>query len=468
MSDEGQTWDEEDVRGKWERAWDVTAEDPRDLSGVGLQGDPNADITWPHLTKTGADHKHVGNVEHLLKHKGWRLRYNEFAARVEVDKGDARFVPLDDITVLQLHAFAGTKGLRPEKSMFVDLLKVLASQTPCHPVREYLAGLKWDGVARLDKWTSTYLGAENNPLSAALGRVMMLGAAHRVLHPGCQYDYMVVLEGPQGALKSSSLRVLGGEWFTDSLKLGSDSKVTIEQTGGAWIVEVAELAGMEKRDVEAVKAQTTMREDKARLAYGHFPSTVPRQWIAVGTTNSSRYLRDQTGNRRFLPIPIGKIDLAALKRDRDRLWAEAYHRAKAGELPMLPDAVLAAAAEAQAARVVVDAVSEQLRELVDGIASGRIEKADIYRALNLADPRSRNPFAGSISLTMEKLGWSEVRIRRPVPGCPGNRPWCFEKMVAGEPPRWVTWDGAKLISEDQYAAKTAATLAEITKGAKNP
>ena len=148
-------------------------------------------------------------------------------------------MPLEDIAILQLRAFAGTKGLRTEKQTFVDHVKVLAHEAECHPVREYLEGLKWDGKPRIDGFMSN-MGADDTPLHREFGRVMFLGAVWRVMAPGCQFDYMVVLEGSQGKLKSSALRALADPWFTDTLKLGSDSKVTIEQTGGVWISEIAE------------------------------------------------------------------------------------------------------------------------------------------------------------------------------------------------------------------------------------
>ena len=401
-------------------------------------------ITWPYVTgkdmKVNA--KHIGNTIKLLEHKGWRVRRNEFACCDEVDRGYG-FVPLDDITVLQLHAYAGTHGFHPEEKMFRNYLKVLASRELCHPVREYLEGLKWDGTPRLDKWTCTYLGAEDTPLHRAFGRVLLLGAVHRVMSPGCQYDYIVVLEGLQDAGKSSAVRVLGDPWFTDALKLGSDGKLTIEQTIGSWIVEAAELAGMEKREVEAIKAQVTCRQDRARLAYGHYTSTIPRQWIVVGTTNDSTYLRDRTGNRRFLPIATSTIDLGGLRRDRDQLWAEAFHYADAGELAMLPRELRAAAAEAQAARVALDAISERLRELLADVASGYLVKEDVWRALDLNEPRSRTPFTRSVKDTMRELGWAQKQL---TPPSTGKRAEVYERVIAGETPEWWQLNGGRFIS----------------------
>lgn len=423
-----------------------------------LDTDAEQEIIWPHRVEVKgkdprADHPHFGNVVKLIEHTDRRLRYNTFAARIEINKGSG-FVPLDDITVKQLRSYAGTKGLRTEKQLFIDHLAVLANKNQCHPVREYLTGLKWDGKPRLDRWAITYLGAEDTPLHRAFGRVMLLGAVHRVMRPGCQFDYMVVLEGPQGKLKSSALRALGEPWFTDSLRLGSDCKVTIEQTAGYWFAEVAELAGMGTREIDAVKTQITTREDRARAAYGYFASTIPRQFIMVGTTNESEYLKDRTGNRRFLPIRVGEIDLDALRRDRDQLFAEAFHGANGGELPILPEDVLAAAAEAQAARVVADAVTERLREIMADVPGGRIEKEDIWKALNLADVSKRTlPLARSITATMKELGWAPTQQwRQAEAGKPRRRRECYEKVVSGRPLEWLDyWDGEFLTKAEKDA-----------------
>jgi hypothetical protein len=130
---------------------------------------------------------------------------------------------------------------------------------------------------------------------------------------------------PQGLDKSSALAVLAGngEWFTDSLPLGADDKKVIETLKGRWIVEAAELQGLRKGDVEHLKAFLSRRIDRGRPAYGRLPIEAPRQCVIIGTTNSERYLRDSTGNRRFWPVRVARFDLDALRRDHDQIWAEA-------------------------------------------------------------------------------------------------------------------------------------------------
>lgn len=338
-------------------------------------------------------------------------------------------------------------GLRCGVDDLTRNIDVLANARQHHPVRDYLKALKWDGVPRLDGWLATYAGAEDLPLYREFGRVMIIGAVLRVLYPGCKFDYMLVLEGPQGVLKSTLFRVLGREWFADSLKLGTDPKETIEQTRGVWIAECAELSGMGSREVEAVKAQVTTPVDRARMAYGRYTETVKRQFVMVGTTNDAQYLRDRTGNRRFLPVRVGKINIEALTQDVDQLWAEAYHRATVGqEKAILNQAVIPAAIAAQAARVVADPFRDRLSELLDGF-HGRVTKEDIWRAVGHDTARTRTQAeANRLTATMKELGWTPKQARRN-----GPRVEAYEKAAVSSPEMpWVVLMGGKFTQEGDW------------------
>ena len=143
-----------------------------------------------------------------------------------------------------------------------------------------------------------------------------------------------------------------------------------------------------------MKHQLSCQDDRARMAWGRFPSRVPRQFVMFGSTNNERYLKDPTGNRRFCPVRVGKIDLEALKRDRDQLWAEAFTRAQRGESAGIPEELWAAAAEAQQARMVVSPFEERATELV-GDASGYIAKEDLWVALGRPDSKSATAQPGA-------------------------------------------------------------------------
>ncbi len=216
-----------------------------------------------------------------------------------------------------------------------------------HPVRDYLQGLVWDGTPRLETWTLAYLGAEDTPLNRAFGSLWMISGIARIMRPGAKVDHMLILEGPQGTKKSTALKVLAGEeWFTDEIaEIGS--KDAAQQMRGIWIIEIAELDAIGRAEVSRIKAFLTRTVDRYRPPYERYVVEVPRQCVFAGSVNPDTYLRDETGNRRFWPVRCGRIDLDALRRDRDQLWAEAAARYRAGAIWWLDDPALVAAADVE-------------------------------------------------------------------------------------------------------------------------
>ena len=256
-----------------------------------------------------------------------------------------------------------------------------------------------------------------------MGVLLIVAMVRRAVQPGCKFDIMTILEGPQGCGKSSLAAALAGgsENFTDVPLLGRDTKVVAEALVGKWVAEVSELVGLKRSEVEDVKALISRTDDRARPAYGRFVESYPRTCVLIGTTNSAEYLADDTGNRRFVPVRVGQVDLTAFIRDRDQLFAEAVVREKGYGPLTLPRSVWRdAAAEAETRRV-TDPWIERLREGLkqspgQSLPGGckRITNTAV-EARPLPEPHNCNPGTfRRITRAMRDLGWqSGALARRP-------------------------------------------------------
>jgi hypothetical protein len=207
-------------------------------------------------------------------------------------------------------------------------VEVVANAMKRHPVRDYLRSLKWDGTPRLDGMLHTYFRTDDSAYTRGVSSRWMISAVARVERPGCQADCALILESKeQGRGKSTGLEILASApWFADSgIDIGN--KDSYQNLRGVWIYELGELDGVRGREVTKVKNFIGARADRYRPSYGTRSINVPRQGVFAGTTNESEYLQDTTGNRRFWPVRVhGDVDREGLRRDRDQLWAEAYHR----------------------------------------------------------------------------------------------------------------------------------------------
>lgn len=205
-----------------------------------------------------------------------------------------------------------------------------------HPIREYIQKLVWDKQERVDHLLPDYFGVDPNIYHKEAMRKTLVGAVARVFRPGVKFDLVLTLIGPQGTGKSTFVNKLGMQWFSDTF-FTVHGKEAFEQIQGAWIIEMAELAGLRKAEVETIKHFISKQEDSFRKAYGRTTETYYRQCIFVGTTNNRDFLRDPSGNRRFLPVDI--VPENAVKsvfkdldqKEIDQIWAESYHLWKSGE-----------------------------------------------------------------------------------------------------------------------------------------
>lgn len=238
------------------------------------------------------------------------------------------------------------------KEKIADALTAVLTRHSYHPIRDYLNGLTWDGVPRLDRIIIDYMGAEDSELNRAMSRKHFVAAVARVFNPGCKYDYCLIMSGAEGIGKSTLLRVMGGRWFNDSITT-LEGKEGMEQLRRAWVVELGELSSIKRSDVEQVKAHLSKQADIYRAAYARRVLEHPRQCVFCGTTNEALFLKGDTGNRRFWVIPVVaelrkyKDWSEAIRRDRDQLWAEAVHYYKLGEPLYLSEELEAQAKQRQ-------------------------------------------------------------------------------------------------------------------------
>jgi Virulence-associated protein E/Bifunctional DNA primase/polymerase, N-terminal/Primase C terminal 2 (PriCT-2) len=377
------------------------------------------DILWPVVNPNTKNPTADGrNVQTALNHIHVHIWENEFDGKTYVE-GFPGITQLDDKFVRAFRMMVEPWGFKLSKDAAFDYLFEIARQNARHPVREYLDSLTWDGKPRVARYFVDYFGVENSEYAQAAASIFLVAAVRRVRQPGCKFDTVPVIEGAQGIGKSLGLRALfGNDWFTDSLNLGDDPKIVMEQTRGKWGVEFSELGGLGRRESERVTAQVSRQSDLARLAYERCAVEVPRQFVMAGTTNEGEdcgYLLKDTGNRRFLPMLATKVKVGAIRADRDQIWAEAAHYEAQGVSITLPKRLWQVAGAIQEARRVIDPIEEHIEDALVGLAGGFIPNEDIYASLGCSTTdaggvtRRSTKLQRVIKRTMAKHGWQQAR-----------------------------------------------------------
>ena len=370
-------------------------------------------LDWKRDGKDGKGRILRSNLENMrraLARLDVTLGYNDFAKELLVNGK-----PLDDVEFEILWTrIVDTYGWQPSRANLKTVIIHDGHAQAMHPVGVYLAGLTWDGTPRLDDWLVTYAGAPDTDYVRAVSPLPLLAAARRIRVPGTKFDELLILESKQGTGKSSALRTLcGDDWFSDDLPLGVDSKRVIERTAGKWIIEAAELHGNRGRETDTLKAFLSRQVDgPVRLAFGRFSTSMPRQFVIIGTTNHhTNYLKDGTGARRFWPVALDGFDVPALARDRDQLWAEAVAREPKASIRLSSERWADAALEQEARRAV-----DPWEELIEAklgekgiITVTRIAASDIWSALGVEANQRDNRHADRVAAIMERAGFQKVK-----------------------------------------------------------
>lgn len=322
------------------------------------------------LSETGSIKPLITNAVLILENDPalQGIRHNELSGAIEVkgklpwSRPSKYWRDADD--ALLYGYVADQYGVQFPENRFTKALTIVADKRRFNPLREYVQNLpEWDGVARVDTLLVDYLGAPDTEYVRAVTRKTLIGAIQRVLEPGCKFDTVLVLDGKPGIGKSTLLRKLGGAWFSDSLSLADTrDKTAAEKLQGCWIMEIGEMQGTRKADIDVMKGFLSRQVDEYRAAYGRVVERHPRTCIICGTTNSTTgFLRDTTGNRRFWPVPVnggGRLSVWDMTEEtRSQIWAETMIFVAEGETSFLD-----AAMEQEAAKMQREAIEYDDRE----------------------------------------------------------------------------------------------------------
>lgn len=415
-------------------------------------GDPDPeDDSWVEQLenhhKTGLPLPTANNIEILLSHGPWHgvLAYDAFGNtevirkpvpwrdRLRTNDGYEPWLGEDDDR--RDHWFDKVYKIRSAvtvKKAFTEVTR----RNKFHPIIDYLEAQVWDGVKRLERLFVDYLGAANTAYVREVTRKMFIAAVKRLFEPGCKFDYMMVLVGPQGANKSTIIQMMALRWFSDSLK-NFETKEAGEHLQSAWIFEFGELAGMTKAEVDEIKQFITKRSDKYRVAYDRVITDFPRKCVFFGTTNNWNFLKDPTGNRRFWPVTVEPdkrtksvfVDLTEY--EVGQVWAEVLQAYRDGEELTLSPEVDREAAKIQGLHMEDDPRVGLIQEWLDspiedewgeqsegGQMRNRVCASQVWTECLHNKAGSIRPWeAREICDILRRIpGWKERRGRARVPG----------------------------------------------------
>lgn len=391
------------------------------------------------ITSEGKPYATLSNAVIILENdptwSGESMRFNSFASQVEV-----KAKPISDEAETSIALWmARVYGLEMATTKVAEAIRYVAHKRAYHPVQEVLELLVWDRKPRLHRLLDYYLGAENNDLNAELSIRWAIGAVARALSPGVKLDSVLILAGKQGVGKSTALRTLGTlggrfpTWFSDSpIDFGHKDAMSAIHSG-VWIWELAELASVNPRDVESVKAFLSSNQDRWRPAYARNTQVRKRSVCFVASSNLQEPLRDATGSRRFWPVTVGQPKLEELEAVVEQLWAEAVALYRQGEVHWLDHSWGAQLREHSERYQRVDpweiVIAEKAPALLARSPGRYLNVTDLLLALDVDIDRQHVASSMRMAGILTRLGWTKARRTED-----GERAWRWYPPSPSEGP----------------------------------
>lgn len=335
------------------------------------------------------------------------LYYDEFLQRVMTGDSRREWTDSDDINLaLTIQRDIGLPRIGRE--IVAQAVVAVAHRNTKNCVRDWLDSLQHDGTARIGMFLTDCFGADDNEYTRAASSNFWKSMVARVYLPGCKVDNMLVIEGPQGAGKSTALQIIGGEWFAEQHESAVNPKGFAEILQGKLIIEISEMDAFNRVEVSRVKQTISCPSDRFRPSYGHRAKDHPRQCVFVGTTNKDDWNRDETGARRFWPVACrGSVNVAYLRENRDQLFAEAVACHKAGEPHWkMPDDATRAE---QSARYQADPWLDDIASIVRG--ETRVTTSQIAEKLKIPLERRDRALEMRLGACLRFLGWGRKQRR---------------------------------------------------------
>jgi len=312
---------------------DEESPQPIDLTGGPPANEPDhlahAALDMVHTRYSSYPKKSKRNIALILElDRRWKdeIRLNLFDGQVYI-----RGAAVDDTSETEIAIWIDRHyGIDASTVMVSEIVRLIATRHSYHPIRDYMAGLEWDGTERVKHLLRDFFGADDTPLNRVLARCFLVSCVARVMVPGCKVDTVLILKGLQGKGKSEGFRALASDdWFSDSaIEMGH--KDGYGALNGVWIYEFGELDSLNRKEAATAKAFLSGRTDRYRPSYGRNFITQKRQTVIVGTTNEETFLKDATGSRRYWPVEVHDPDVEGIEKARDQLWAEALQLYKEG------------------------------------------------------------------------------------------------------------------------------------------